>query len=66
LEYCIFPETVLEFIKTTQNKDWKKLQRLLGDKAEGQIIKDLCKWMDSNGSLATLRQGFKCYGKILE
>jgi type I restriction enzyme R subunit len=63
LEKCIFPESVLNFIKTTQNKEWTKLQTLLGDKAEDQIIKDLCKWMDSNGSLATLRHGFKCYGK---
>jgi hypothetical protein len=27
-----------------------------------QILADLCKWMDVNGSLATLRHGFKCYG----
>lgn len=26
---------------------------------------DLCKWMDTNGSLATLRHGFKCYGRTL-
>lgn len=64
-ERGIFPETVLEFIKITQNKEWIKLQTLLGDKADGQILKDLCKWMDSNGSLATIRHGFKCYGKNL-
>ena len=64
LEKAIFPATVLEFIEVTQNKEWTKLQKLLGDKAKEQIIKDLCRWMDSNGSLATLRHGFKCYGKI--
>ena len=26
---------------------------------------DLCKWMDAHGSLATLRHGFKCYGRTL-
>jgi Domain of unknown function (DUF6930) len=30
-----------------------------------QIITDLCKWMDAHGSLATLRHGFKCYGRKL-
>ena len=27
------------------------------------ILADLCKWMDAHGSLATLRHGFKCYGR---
>ena len=30
-----------------------------------QILTDLCKWMDANGALATLRHGFKCYGRTL-
>ena len=30
-----------------------------------QVLGDLCKWMDANGSLATLRHGFKCYGRTL-
>lgn len=30
-----------------------------------RAITDLTKWMDANGSLATLRHGFKCYGKTL-
>jgi hypothetical protein len=28
-------------------------------------LTDLTKWMDREGSLATLRHGFKCYGKTL-
>ena len=30
-----------------------------------QVLTDLCKWMDAQGSLATLRHGFKCYGRSL-
>jgi type I restriction enzyme, R subunit len=62
---AIFPETALTFIRETQPAEWSKLEALHGDKTGEQIIGDLCKWMDSNGSLSTLRHGFKCYGRTL-
>ncbi|MEK7255388.1 MAG: type I restriction endonuclease, partial [Bacteroidota bacterium] len=65
-ERAIFPKTVLSFIQTTQPKEWKKLEALLGDQTSNQVISDLCKWMDTYGSLATLRHGFKCYGRNLQ
>jgi len=61
----IFPETVLDFIRDTQPKEWAKLEALHGERTGEQIIGDLCKWMDTNSSLATLRHGFKCYGRTL-
>jgi len=64
-ERAIFPETVLAFIRETQPNDWAKLEALHGEKTGEQILGDLCKWMDANGSLATLRHGFKCYGRTL-
>ena len=64
-ERAIFPEVVLGFIRDTQPKEWKKLEALHGEKTGEQILDDLCKWMDTNGSLATLRHGFKCYGRTL-
>ena len=64
-ERAIFPEVVLAFIRETQKKDWDKLEALHGDKTGEQILTDLCKWMDQNGALATLRHGFKCYGRTL-
>ena len=64
-ERAIFPETVLAFIRETQPKEWAKLESLHGDKTGEQILGDLCKWMDGNGALATLRHGFKCYGRTL-
>ena len=62
---AIFPEEVLAFIRATQPKEWEKLEALHGAKTGDQILNDLCKWMDSYGSLATLRHGFKCYGRTL-
>jgi type I restriction enzyme R subunit len=64
-ERAIFPEVVLDFIRDTQPTEWAKLEALHGDKTGEQILGDLCKWMDTNGSLATLRHGFKCYGRTL-
>jgi type I restriction enzyme, R subunit len=64
-EKSIFPNVVLEFIKETQPAEWTKLENLHGDKTGEQILIDLCKWMDTNGSLSTLRHGFKCYGRTL-
>src|SRR3954468_5338856 len=64
-ERAIFPETVLAFIRETQPREWAKLEALHGDRTDEQILGDLCKWMDANGSLATLRHGFKCYGRTL-
>jgi len=62
---AIFPEPVLAFIRTTQPKEWARLEALHGEKTGEQILGDLCKWMDANGVLATLRHGFKCYGRTL-
>ena len=64
-ERAIFPDAVLAFIRETQPSEWGKLESLHGDKTGGQILGDLCKWMDTYGALATLRHGFKCYGRTL-
>jgi type I restriction enzyme, R subunit len=64
-ERAIFPNVVLAFVRETQKKEWDKLEALHGDKTGEQILTDLCKWMDQNGALATLRHGFKCYGRTL-
>lgn len=64
-EAAIFPAIVLEFIRATQPKAWQKLEALHGPKTGERILHDLCSWMDVHGSLATLRHGFKCYGRTL-
>ena len=60
---AIFPEPVINFIRATQPREWKALEALHGDNTSAQVLADLVKWIDANGSLATLRHGFKCYGK---
>ncbi|MBN8691774.1 MAG: type I restriction endonuclease subunit R [Bacteroidetes bacterium] len=65
-ERAIFPKTVLDFIRATQSIEWQKLETLLGANTEEQVLSDLCKWLDTYGSLTTLRHGFKCYGKQLQ
>lgn len=64
-ERAVFPEEVLGFIQATQPKEWARLEALLGEKTGEQVLADMCRWMDTNGSLATLRHGFKCYGRTL-
>lgn len=64
-ERAFFPATAIDFIKSTQAKEWAKLESLLGEQTEQQVINDLTKWMDSYGSLSTIRHGFKCYGRLL-
>lgn len=64
-ELAIFPDIALEFIRKTQSKVWEKLKAQHTEKTGERVISALCKWMDTHGVLATLRHGFKCYGKTL-
>lgn len=64
-EKAIFPPTILDFIHTTQPKEWAKLEALHGTNTEATILKDLTHWLDTHGTLAVLRNGFKCYGRTL-
>ena len=64
-ERAIFPEVALGFIRETQPDEWGRLEALLGEQTGDQVLADLCKWMDRAGALATLRHGFKCYGRAL-
>ena len=64
-ERAIFPESVLRFIRDTQPKEWNRLESLHGARTGEQVLDDLCKWMGEHGVLATLRHGFKCYGRTL-
>jgi type I restriction enzyme R subunit len=63
--HAIFPEEAIAFIRTTQPKEWAKLEALHGENTATQILTDLSKWMDTYGSLHTLRHGFKCHGRTL-
>lgn len=62
---AIFPDPAIRFIQQTQPKEWERLEKLHGDNTATQILTDLCKWLDTYGSLQVLRHGFKCYGRTL-
>ncbi|KAB8142297.1 type I restriction endonuclease subunit R [Chloroflexia bacterium SDU3-3] len=64
-ERAIFPDTVIGFIQRTQPAEWAKIEMLLGEKTRAQVLSDLVFWLDTHGALATLRHGFKCYGRTL-
>jgi type I restriction enzyme R subunit len=64
-ERAIFPEFALTFIRQTQTKTWDKLEALHGAETGERVLQSLCKWLDTHGALATLRHGFKCFGKTL-
>jgi type I restriction enzyme R subunit len=64
-ERAIFPDEALAFIRATQPKVWDKLEALHGEQTGARVLESLCKWLDTHGVLATLRHGFKCFGKTL-
>jgi type I restriction enzyme, R subunit len=64
-ERALFPSIVLDFIKSTQPVTWGRLEALHGDKTPDLVLLDLCNWLDTHGSLSTLRHGFKCHGRLL-
>jgi type I restriction enzyme R subunit len=64
-ERAIFPGETLAFIQATQAKVWDKLEALHGEQTGARVLEALCKWLDTYGTLDTLRHGFKCFGKTL-
>ncbi|MDO9519335.1 MAG: DEAD/DEAH box helicase family protein [Pseudohongiella sp.] len=64
-ERAIFTEQALIFIRATQGKAWDKLESLHGEQTGPRVLESLCKWLDTHGTLATLRHGFKCFGRTL-
>lgn len=64
-ERAVFPDEALTFIRATQGKVWEKLEALHGEQTGARVLESLCKWLDTHGALATLRHGFKCFGRTL-
>ena len=63
-ERALFPDEALAFIRATQGKVWDKLEALHGEQTGARVLESLCKWLDVHGALATLRHGFKYFGKM--
>jgi type I restriction enzyme, R subunit len=59
---CLDPELTLKFIMDTQEKTWKKFQKVYGDDAEKKFFYRLVNEIDKKGSINVLRNGFKDVG----
>ncbi|MBE7457167.1 MAG: type I restriction endonuclease subunit R [Planctomycetia bacterium] len=65
-ERAIDPTVFIPFVKATQPEVWQALEKLHGSNTEAVILDDLTKALDGqNGSLAVIRHGFKCFGKLI-
>ncbi len=64
-ERALDPTVFVPFVKETQPETWESLEKLHGSETESIVLDDLCKAMDSQGSLAVIRHGFKCFGKLI-
>ncbi|MCP4113210.1 MAG: type I restriction endonuclease subunit R, partial [Desulfobacteraceae bacterium] len=58
----MFKTEVLDFLKTTQPRQWDKLSAIHDKDTENRIIQRLYKEMDLRGSLDVIRNGFVDYG----
>ena len=61
-ELGMFKNEILQFLKETQSKQWKKLSAIHGKDVENRVIQRLYKEMDLRGSLDVIRNGFVDYG----
>ncbi|MCL5674889.1 MAG: DEAD/DEAH box helicase family protein [Candidatus Omnitrophica bacterium] len=59
---CLDPELTLKFIQDTQEKEWKKFQRVYGDKSKQKFFYRLVTEIDKKGTINILRNGFKDVG----
>jgi type I restriction enzyme R subunit len=64
-ETALFPDEMVTFVRKTQPKIWDRLTQLDADKAAAMLLDSLVKELAAKGSLAVLRQGFKCVGKTV-
>ncbi|MDY7012800.1 MAG: DEAD/DEAH box helicase family protein [Cyanobacteriota bacterium] len=65
-ETALFPTEIVQFIQTTQPKQWQKLSATSPDDDREILIQSLTKELKSRGMLDVLRNGFKCYGKTFQ
>lgn len=54
--------TVIRFLKSTQPKEWEKLEKVHGNSTENKVIQRLAKELDTRSSLDVLRHGFIDFG----
>ena len=61
-ELGIFKAEVLQFLQTTQTRQWDRLAAIHGEDVSDRVIARLYKEMDLRGALDVIRNGFVDYG----
>ena len=64
-ERCLDATVLIPFLQETQPDEWAALEKLHGEQTEKIVLDDLCKALDTQGTLPVIRHGFKCFGKRL-
>ena len=59
---CLDPELTLKFIQDTQEREWRKFQRVYGEQSEQKFFYRLINELDKKGTINVLRNGFKDAG----
>ena len=59
---CLIPEEVLEFVRTTQPKEYEKLERQYGTDTPNKLLYRLSQEISRKGTLQVLRKGIKDRG----
>lgn len=60
--FALFPEDLVEWIKTTQPKKWEKLVALNGGKAAATLMDRIAQALEKDGTVQVLRNGLKVAG----
>lgn len=60
--YSLGVKTILEFIQSSQKKEWQKLQQYYKEEAENKFIQRLVKELDLRGMLDVIRHGINDSG----
>jgi len=58
----LFTKYVIEFLKTSQAKEWAKLSNIHKSEVETKVVQRLIKELDNRGALDVIRNGFTDYG----
>lgn len=58
----LFPDYVADFLKTSQPKEWLKIESIHKSEVEKKVIQRLLKELELRGTLDVIRNGFTDYG----
>jgi len=61
-ELALDKNRIIDFIKSSQPKQWERISEIHGVDVEDKLIQRLCKELELNGTISVLRHGFTDYG----